>query len=169
MCLYRFPVVTIAPDKSTECSLSIMRWHLDLYVHSAWEGTHPFTFLSLSSFGSRNPVKTTVPLHREEKQLHFILRDCYCTITFVITERIPWGPLAPLFRGSQGPQKVRVPPGKHREKTSDDNKSFSSAQIHIKYDMMPVFLQFMSHTCSPFLPGRPDRPWIPASPWTHRH
>lgn len=25
----------------------------------------------------------------------------------------------------------------------------------------------MSHTCSPFLPGRPDRPWIPASPWRH--
>lgn len=24
----------------------------------------------------------------------------------------------------------------------------------------------LSHTCSPFLPGRPERPWIPLSPWT---
>lgn len=33
--------------------------------------THPFTFLSLSSFGSCNPVKTTITLHRQRKMVTF--------------------------------------------------------------------------------------------------
>lgn len=72
--------------------------------------SHPFTFLSLRSFGTCNPVKPTVTLHQHRRtgMLDF---SCGDKERVVVIQWIPWGQPTLLFQGCQGPQEVQCPPG----------------------------------------------------------
>ena len=134
-----------------------------MFLQKLKSQTYPFTFLSLCPFRSCEAIETTVSLHRKRK----VVTLCIWTQRFghEVVQHTPWGRLIPLFRGSLGLQRVRFLPGKHREhacrcqilKKLTDEKNQRHDACSSTTDM--------SHTCSPFLPGRPDRPWIPASPW----
>lgn len=133
-----------------------------MFLQKLKSQTHPFTFLSLSPFRSCEAVETTVSLHRKRKFVSL----CIWTQRFghKVVQHTPWGRLIPLFRGSLGLQRVRFLPGKHREHACRRHISKKLTDLKNQwYDGCSS--TYMSHTCSPFLPGRPDRPWIPASPW----
>lgn len=126
-----------------------------------WE-THPFTFLSLSSFGSCNPIKTTVTLHPQRKMTTL----CICTGIWIwIWNLSMWraqtlGPTSPSFPGIPGAPEGPMSP----YKTNDDDHSEQRTQRH-PHTTQWLISSNIRHTCSPFLPGRPDLPLAPEFPW----
>ena len=127
--------------------------------------THPFPFLSLRPFGSCKSVKTTVTLHKQRKVVILciwtkILHKEKLHSTYLGTDQSlfsggPWGPRRsdfPLENRESIPVENQTVRSTYNAYNTRHDACFSSPDIH--------------RTCSPFLPGRPDRPGIPASPYS---
>lgn len=120
--------------------------------------SHPFTFLSLGPFRSCESIKTTVPLQTQRivfPSQQFFHQPGYLLRTF--------GPTSPSFPGIPGAPAAPMSPLK-TQRTRQMKPTHRNTHTHTHPN--ETIWHLRGHTCSPFLPGRPDRPWTPASPWT---
>lgn len=100
--------------------------------------TYPFTFLSLSSFGSDNSIKTPVTL---QKQNNAFTHDLSRQLCYKDAPLEPLGRLVLLSPEYQGPQKVQDHP-KKKSQANISNTINTDTISHIMGHTVPVLLFF---------------------------